>query len=500
MLSISSNLIASKKLKASILDFSKYLKKIFVNTILIHFISLGISFALTILRDNYIKQICWSEKIECTCEWQIAIYYIFSGVFFEIICPVCLLNSVMFFLQKSLLKQLKTKIILCLQLMLSVFPPYFYAFYYTISLPRFYTYIIISISATLYSLFYVRKLLKYDLKTYFAKTKYVYYLTYSALLYFVVMVYCMPKFYVFLGDLAKEKTKNCFQIIILVFITFYELFFNYILEKIAETMEGNNYLLIMMAKYYYIIFYSLRVGNMLYLKFTDWGFYLQFFSFLLFIYNHTTGISLISYFFVCPLAAKFLKTKSSFMEYLNENNLLINKWRRWIHATQQVFAFRRKKNLKKLKLKLSNSQTISNISIDNLSKRSIPNKIPMNRFWIMLIYQKIEFILIYVPTLLFLWLYKSWRNPEPFYLFTVGCSFEVTNINFQESSIITLILVDVFASGFFIAFMYHKGKINDFYEMEKINVFYRIIFYIGCQITFEQWMTHFSSFLLLLDK
>jgi len=475
-------------------------KRIFVNTILIHFISLGISFALTIFRDNYIKQICWSPKMECTCELQIAIYYIFVGVFFEIICPLCVFNILMFFLKKSLLKLRITKIILLFQLILSVFPPYLYAFYYKTSSPRVYTYIIILIIGALYSLVYGRNLIKYDLKTYFTKMKYLFYLNSSSLFYFILMVYVMPSFYVFLEGLAGQKTKNCFQIILLVFVTFYELFFNYIFEKITETMEGNNDFLIIIAKYYYIIFYSLRVGNMLFLKFTDFGFYLQFFSFLLFIYHHTTGISLISYCFISPLAAKFLKTKSSFMEYLNENNLLINKWRRWIHATHQVFSFRRKKNLKKMKLKLSISQTISNISINNLSKRSIANKIPMNKTWIILIYQKIEFILIYVPTLLFLWLYKSWKNPEPFYLFTVGCSFEVTNINFQKSSIITFILVDVLASCIFIAFMYRRGKINEFYQIEKTNVYYRIIFYIGCQITFEQWMTHFSSFQLLLHE
>jgi len=474
------------------------LKKIFANTILIHCLSLGISFALTILRDNYIKVICWSPKLECTCELKIAIYYIFFGVFFEIICPLCLFNGIIFFLDQSLLKLFATKIILFFQLILSLFLPYLYAFYYKSSLPRLYTYVIILISGALYSLIYGRKRAKYNLKTYFTKMKYFYYLNISTFLYFVLMVYGMPNFYLYLGGLAGQKTKNCFQIIILVFVGFYELFFNYIFKKIAETTVGNNNSLIVIAKYYYIIFYSLRVGNMLFLKFTDWGFYLQFFSFLLFIYHHTTGISLISYFLVCPLATKFLKTKSSFMKYLNENNLLLNKWRRWINAQQRVSAFGRKKIFKNLKLNFPNSQTISNISINNLSQRSIPNKIPMNRFWIMLIYQKIEFILIYVPTLLFLWLYKSWQNPEPFYLFTVGCSFEVTNINFQESSIITFILVDVLASCVIIAFMYHRGKINEFYEIEKTNVFYRIIFYIGCQMTFEQWMTHFSSFQLLL--
>ena len=104
-----------------------------------------------------------------------------------------------------------------------------------------------------------------------------------------------------------------------------------------------------------------------------------------------------------------------------------------------------------------------------------------------------EFILIYVPTLLFLWLKRSWRNPEPFYLFAVDCSFEVKNIDFQGTSIIILILVDLIASSVFITLMYIKGKINYFYDIEKTKAVYRIAFYISCQITFEQWLSHFSS-------
>ena len=119
---------------------------------------------------------------------------------------------------------------------------------------------------------------------------------------------------------------------------------------------------------------------------------------------------------------------------------------------------------------------------------------------IILIYQKMEFILIYVPTLLFLWLKRSWRNPEPFYLFAVDCSFKVKNINFQGSSIILLIVVDVVASSVFIAFMFIKGKIKYFYDIEKTKVVHRIAFYIACQITFEQWMSHFSSFRILSQQ
>ena len=487
----SNSLVKRSSFQHNLHKFGKLFKKIFINTILVHLISFGISISLTIFRDEYVNQMCWSPKLECSCNLKIAIFYIFWGVFFEILCPISLLSVIMFILDQKFVRLWQTKLFFVLEMILAVFVPYMFAFYYEKSSPRVYTYVITSTLAILYSLT-VKKIKKLDWKTYFQKIKYPVFFVYSALFYFVLMVYVMPILYFFLEEIAQENTENAFQIILCVFVLFYEIFIDYVFNKIAETIDNyeNHNMFIILAKYYYIMFYSLRVGNILFLKITDWGFYFQFFSFLLFIFHHTTGISLFSYLILKPLLTKLLSKQNFFQQYLMQNTLTFLKWFKWFNSPkQQRISYKRRIN------KSANSKLIfvKKMDFSNI-KPPQENSNEMSKSTRILIYQKMEFILIYVPTLLFLWLYRSWRNPEPFYLFTIDCSFKVKNIDFQQYSIILLIMVDVIATAVFVTFMYFKGKLKYFYDFEKTKVLYRVAFYIACQITFEQWMSHFSSF------
>ena len=279
----SNSIEKSYPVQRNVLKFGKVFKKIFMNTILVHLVSLCISFFLTFFRDQFFNQICWSPKLECSCDFGIAIYYIFLSVFFEILCPISLLNVIMFVLQQSLANKWQTKVFFVFEMILAVLVPYILSYYYQKGSPRMYTYIITSTMAIFYSIF-VKQKKKLSWSSYLQKLKYPVYFVYSALLYFIIIVYVLPIAYYFMENIAENNTENVFQVVLCILVAFYEIFIDYVFNRIAETIEayGNNNILIILAKYYYIMFYSLRVGNILFLQVTEWGFYFQFCSFFLF--------------------------------------------------------------------------------------------------------------------------------------------------------------------------------------------------------------------------
>ena len=461
------------------------IKRIFLDTILIHVFATFLNIFLTILRDKYIKEICWSEKPECKCHIYIACFYLFFGVIIQILCPFCLANSMMFGLMPHLLRKTKIKILTIFSLLLVCVVPYILAFYYMEGSPRAFCYVIDLLLASFCSVYYAKKILKCDLKIYWEKMKYLIFFIFSAISYFFIITYVGPYVYNLVALLAYNKTKNCFQIICILFTGFYEAILSYLFVKISGQLivTGDTTFLILIAKYYYIILYSLRIGNILYLDYTDWGLYLQFIFFFIFVFQHTTGISFFSELLLKPLVEKFFKKASGIRFYVIYNNRILNIWRKLLNTSKgQISPLRR--------VKLSFTKIGS-------GEKTILLEIAQRKAFKILCFQKLEFTLIYVPTLVFLWLHRTWQGPEPFYAFTIGCTFEVTNINFQGSSIISLIVLDLLASAVFTTFMFYKGKLIEFHDVEKFNGFVRVLIFMGYQLTFEYWVSHFSSYKLL---
>jgi len=463
------------------------IKRIFVDTILIHAFATFSNIFLTILRDKYIEEICWSEKPECKCHIYIACFYIFFGVIIQVLCPFCVFITIIFGLMPNLLKQTNFKIMTILQLVIFCFAPYIFALYYIQGSPRAYCYLLHLFFISFYSLCYAKKILKYDVKIYWEKMKYLIFFVFGAIFYFLLITYVGPYAYYFLAFLVHNKAKNVFQIFILPFTAFYETALSYLFVKISkqftEMGERDNTFLILIAKYYYIILYSLRIGNILYLDYTDWGFYLQYISFIIFIFQHTTGISLFTELLLKPFIGKCFKKANGLRFYVNYNNRIISIWRKWLTKTKE-----NKIEVKRLKIKFP---TI----VSGEANRIL--EIAQRKAFMILCFQKLEFLFIYVPTLLFLWIHQTWKGPEPFYAFTIGCTFQITNITFQGSSVISLILIDFVASAVFTTFMYYNGKLNEFHYVEKFSGFVRVLIFMGYQLTFEYWMSHFSSYKLI---
>ena len=489
---ISTFIKAKTIIMSSTLSFStpmtkNVLKRIFVDTILIHVFATFLNIFLTILRDNYIQEICWSEKPECKCDLYIAFFYIFCGVIIQVLCPFCQLITLIFGLVPNLLKKTSLKILTILQLLSFCMLPYILALYYMEGSPRAYCYLIHLCLIFFYSMYYAKKILKYDLQIYWEKMRYLIFYVFGMIAYFLFITYVGPYAYHSLALLAQNKTKNIFQIIILLLTAFYEAALSYLFIKISKQLAetGDHTFLILIAKYYYIILYSLRIGNILYLDYTDWGFYLQYISFVIFIFQHTTGISLFTELLLKPFIGKFFKKAKGLRFYVNYNNRILNIWRKLLKTSKEKIT-----PVRKVKLSFG---TI------NSGEKNVLLGITQRNAFMILCFQKLEFLFIYVPTLLFLWLHRTWQGPEPFYGFTIGCTFEVTNISFQGSSIISLIVIDFVASAGLATFMYYKGKLNELHDVEKFNGFVRVLIFMGYQLTFEYWVSHFSSYQLLVD-
>ena len=291
--------------------------------------------------------------------------------------------------------------------------PYYLGYYFLKGSPRVITYAMFVFLGTLYSFIYIRRFMNLDMKTFLSKNKYPLFLLHSAFIYFAVMTYMMPYIYNILSDVAGKNSKNYFQLIILILTSIYESCFSFIFEKLSNLLpEYNNEIdytfLIVIAKYYYTVFYSLRLGNILYLEFTDWGLYLQFISFLWFIFQHNTGISIFSYLCIKPLSNKLIKTKNALITY---NNKILNIRANWFRSNKEKnkekilssSTFKRNSCKTSSKLNFSKNSPVNN----KLTSTKVSSENSQKNAFLILCFQKLEFFFIYVPTILFLWLYKS---------------------------------------------------------------------------------------------
>lgn len=484
-------------------------KEILMNSLWIHFFSILGNYFLTIFRDKYIKQICWSPKVNCQCTELNALYFLIFGVSIQMLCPFCLVVALMHFLKQSLLNSGKNQICLFFLFLLTINSPYI-IIYYLFDLhesPRVFVYFINIIFMTVWAFYYVKSTLKLSLLKFIVKMRYSLYMSYIGVFYFFLMTYLMPEIYNFFGKDNKIEGKNYFQLFIVVLSGIYEVLYSFLLVKMSQIIEENpendskdTSTLIFITKYYYVVFYSLRIGNILYLEYTDWGFYFQMFFFLIFIFEHTSGISLFSIIILKPLLRMFGKKQQVLNEYINYNNLILNNWRKWLGNQRDKIRSKKKRKIKlnffdkRMLQVIQNQKNLKNEEYCRQLKKS------QEKIFFVFCYQKVEFFFIYVPILLQLWLLKVWQSPEPYYEFTVGCSFEITKINFQGYSIISLIVIDTFASLIILFIMHYKGKMNELYQCEKVNWYKRMFIYMGYQMTFEYWVGHFSTYQLIMQN
>lgn len=474
------------------------IKIVLLDTFLIHCLATCLNILLAFLRDKYIQEICWSAKPECTCGLGIAVYHLIFGVIIQCLCPLSVGVSIMFGFAPQLLRTTSGKMALFVPYFTSIIFPYIFGIFFIKGSPRAISYVIHLNCALMYSLVYVRKAMGCKLGEYLRKTKFVFLFDLTTCLHYLIVSYVGPQVYWLLIDISQENSKNYFQLVFLTYTFVSEALLSYIFTKIVKIMDIT--FLILIGKYYYILIYSMKIGNILYLDSRDWGFYLQMVSFIIFIFQHTTGISISSTIFFTLFRSKFkknanCKNKSNYGDY---NNQILSIWHRIFSKsptkTNKIFSSasstttKRESIIKKVSIKFTKRE---NSNSGDLSQK---------KAFAILFYQKLEFFLIYVPTLLYLWLNRSWKSPEPHYVFTVGCGFELTNIDFQTYSIVTLIGIDFIASvGFTVLINYNK-KFGEFYQVEKLSRIPRILILMGYQMTFEYWVTHFSSYKLIRDE
>ena len=475
------------------------IKYVLMDTFLIHCLATCLNILLAYLRDKYIQEVCWSAKPECSCGIGIAIYHLIFGVIIQCLCPLSVGVSIMFGFAPQLLRTTSGKMALFVPYFISIFLPYIFGVFFIKGSPRAISYVIHLNCALMYSLVYVRKAMGCKLGEYLRKTKFVFLFDLTTCLHYLIVSYVGPQVYWLLIDISQENSKNYFQLVFLTYTFISEALLSYIFTKIVQIMDIT--FLILIGKYYYILIYSMKIGNILYLDSMDWGFYLQMASFLIFIFQHTTGISISSTIFVSLFRSKSKKNNNKNQKINNKNknnygdynNQVLRIWQRIFSKSttnsNRIFSSissttKRKSINKKVSIKFTNRETFNS----------------QRKAFAILFYQKLEFLLIYVPTLLYLWLNRSWKGPEPYYVFTVGCGFELTNIDFQAYSIVTLIGIDLIASVGFTLFIHYNKKFGELYQVEKLSRIPRILILMGYQMTFEYWVTHFSSYKLIRDQ
>ena len=323
----------------------------------------------------------------------------FSGVFFEGVAPFTLTLIIMFSLCYNIVHRFKTKLILYIGFFTILIIPYTLAYYIYEGSPRLITFIIGFIVSFLYSFCYVRKLLKYSVKQYFQKIKYPLLLITSCLLHLTIITWIFPYIYKqILRFASRSHTNNFFQIIVLVYINFYEPWYSYIFLKYSRLliMHGNlkkDFSLIIFAtKYYFTTFYSIRLGNILYLDSNDWAIYLHFVSFGMFVYENCTGVSLVSEYIFEPLKKKFIKSKKKHISLI-------------FSISKHSFD----KEIKPYPTKICNMLHSSRLFFMNKKQYA------KQKTYMIINYQKLDFFFIYIPSIVYLWLRNTWKSVEPFY-------------------------------------------------------------------------------------
>ena len=109
----------------------------------------------------------------------------------------------------------------------------------------------------------------------------------------------------------------------ILFTKFFEKSYLYGIYKLSHFLtindDLNDYTFVIIAtKQHYVVFYSLRLGNILYMSFSDWGVYIQ-----LFFYEFCNGVSLYSKWIFQPLFKIFKKQKNKmiFFDYITKRNM-----------------------------------------------------------------------------------------------------------------------------------------------------------------------------------
>ena len=526
-------------MKASLKLHKKSLKfpKIFIQSTLLPFISGNIILnLLTNFRDKFIETSCFSSETQCHCSYFQMIYYAFLSMPLDEIVPYSLIHVLLFSVKRSIIPR-QYKLFLSV-LLLCIITPSVYLFsglYYPMQSPKFTNYFICLSIVYVNIYIYTTMIRRLDFRAFFKEISFGSLCLLVAFFYYMLSDILLPYFYGILRCLFADNSNNLFQIM-MVFTNFiYEVVFFQLLLRasyyfIQNGWKNNSYL-ILLVKFYLATLYILRLACIISLTTLDWGLYLQIISLIIMVFETSTGRSFAKYFIETPVNMIINQIKRFlivFYEiYLEDDKIEENvaKPGHRFCRKQRIFFDGNvlKEEAKSFRINIShftsknNSKTESNnnktmtsnriIAISDVGNRCMNNrklekendivrKAQKNLIEV-ISYQKFEFFLLYIPTLLNLAFFNIWHIPDPETNVSTACGFHVVNMIMNYDALVVFILSDVVFTVLFFKMFERYKNMRIKYEPGKFHWAFQILIYMGYQLMLEGAIGRFSSMKLI---
>lgn len=248
-----------------------------------------------------------------------------------------------------------------------------------------------------------------------------------------------------------ENWEIYYQILLMFFLALFEYSYLVLFTKYAKFLsdkwKSNNSPILFFAKNFLMYSHAMRLGNFAKFETVNISFFLSFLSYLWFLIQVTTGRSLIKILRIAKL-----------------KKMVSNKiWK--------------SRNLKNSRIK----KKFDEIAFLKHTLR-------------VLCYQKIDFLLIYVPRMINLCLMGQWTILQPGSFLNKKCTYKLASENIiNKPLIMTMMGFDVCFTFLFVIVVLLKQKWEEFfaYLTEDMNFIERIILYTGYQLSFEYWFSYY---------
>ena len=430
------------------------LKKMFMNAFLPHISATFILMLIVGIRNNLIPQICFMDNSQCrSCSAGVKLFYMII-MSYEYLIPILYGYYICFYTNKF--KNFHSLSILTMIIYYVMLGLWFFFWDYKLfsELPEKTVDNLIYASLFLLNGFiilpYLKKISGLSWIQLVIKVKYHTIMLAMGSSAFILFINILHWFQEGLRN-KSEAYQNLYQVCLMIFCVGYESGLLFIMVRHHPTLikdwQKNNTPLLFIAKNILIFSYAIRLANIAVLDSSQFGFYLQIITFAQYILEMLSGHSLIDH-IVKKIKLSLSKQKNKEVRVLN------------------LFKFNRG----------SNEENLLCLRIMS--------------------YQKIEFMLLYFPRVLYLILYNKWSLSEPFNKLVEGCNFSINSkIKINGGNLIMMMGIDIALTVIFLRRMLKRQQILRYikFQTEDLPFHYKVILFIAFQICFEYWFHYYIN-------
>ena len=417
------------------------------------------------IRNNIVKEVCFMDNDKCRdCSYKNKLFYIFPVITIEYLIPILYGYYFCFFTNSFKRFSLISAISMILYYAFLYLMYFFWDFKLAEIFPEKtldnFVYGGLSFISSFMILPYLKFVYKIPWKKFILKNKYNIMMIVMACSTFTILINILTVFQKGLQNKSKVY-QNVYQVFLLLFCLIYETSLIYIFTRyhknIQKEWKNNNSPLMFIAKNCLMFSYAIRLANISALSESEFGFYLQIVTFTQFILEMLSGKSLVE-----SLIRK-IKHIYKIKKKVKDENIIFPQ------------------------------NTIFSLYDSTTSKQIKDSHIECLRI---LSYQKMEFMMVYIPRILSLILYNKWSISQPFFKLVDGCSFNVNKkVKINANSLMILMGVDFSVTIIFLRMMVKNKKLLFYvkFEAENMCFFYKVLVYIGFQLCFEYWFHYYMN-------